>query len=229
MKRTNVMIEISDEVYEKVVLPYKAKKQFGKLMCMLLEAYATNDSIYSYINGAIDDIEDEAANELLKDLNYMSQSLSMFGALGQQAETVIYNGQKAFNEFGMKASDELDSGFNPSLGGTGKPYSKREDENSKGGEANKPLTREDVVSIVNESVSDIKDMLKSLISGGAVHPIAEPESEVESGSSHEHEEVAINSDEVALGKVEVAVEPISAEEEEVAQEALSSLLGSITF
>ena len=96
MKKTNVMIEVTEEIYDSVVNPYKKKKSFGRLIVMLLEAYAYNDSIYSYINGAMDGIEDQATEELLKDLNSMAESLSMFSAYCDQMESVLDNCQKAF-------------------------------------------------------------------------------------------------------------------------------------
>ena len=142
VKKTNLMIEVTDELYNEIVEPYKKRKSFGKLVVQLLEAYRTNDKIYSYINGTIDGLEDEATDELIKDLNSMAQSLSMFGALQNQAEANIDEGVKAFNDFGNRASSDRDK------------YTTSSSE---------VLTRDDVVGIVNDSVSDIRGMLETLI------------------------------------------------------------------
>lgn len=191
MKKTNAMIEVSDAVYEDIVMPFKKKKSFGKLITMLLEAYATNDSIYSYINGAMDGLENEATEELLKDLNSMAESLSMLGALNSEAESVIDNGQRVFDDFGSRATQDSEK-VQGAVGG---------------------VSREDVVEIVNESVSEIKDMLKELLSGAVtINQGVQPQSE-----------------EAVATKEESKVEEISKEDEEKAQGALASLMGSLQY
>lgn len=224
MRKTNVMVEVSDEVYETVVSPYKSKKQFGKLMCMLLEAYAYNDSVYNYINGVMDGLEDKATEELIKDLNYMSDSLSMFGALNQQAEAVIYNGQKSFDDFSRKASDDMETGMGYGGESSANP---KEDTNNK----EPVMTKEDVVKIVNDSVSDIRDMLKELLHGATVSTVEEPDRGI-------HESTGIIEDSSSYESSSSRVELIDDEDEAAdevseeaieAQDALSSLLGSIGF
>lgn len=188
MKKTNVMIEVTDDIYEDIVAPFKKKKSFGKLITMLLEAYANNDSIYSYINGAMDGLENEATEELLKDLNSMAESLSMLGALSSEAEAVIDNGQRAFDDFSTKATEDA---------------KKVKETNG--------ISREDVVEIVEDSVSEIKDMLKQLLSNGVTvnSTINTPKSEEK------------------VPEEKYVAEEISKEDEEKAQNALASLMGSL--
>lgn len=213
MKRTNVFIEVSDEVYDAVIAPSKAKKSFGKLMCMLLEAYAYNDSIYSYINGAMDELEDKATEELLKDLGMMSQSLSMFSALESQAEVISDNGHKAFEDFADSASRDIE-----------RNNSGRVDKD------NGFITRDEVLDIINTGMSDIKSMLKDVLSGIGnveVHPsVAQDTQVVKEDFTEAVDEVVVesnNDDNLNIAK------PISDEEEEEAQKALSNLLGSLGF
>lgn len=221
VKKTNVMVEVSDELYNEIVEPFKKRKGFGKLVVQLLEAYRTNESIYSYINGTLDGLENEATEVLLQDLNNMAQSLNMFGILGSQAETTINEGQKTINDF-------KDHAFEDS-----KKYKEEKEE--------VVLTKNDVVNIVNDSVKDIKDMLSALLQNGSVsQPVADlvgvvveskihsevnkvvprAEEEIASGNSFVEEEVRseIISDEATLK-----------EEEAIAKDALSSLVGSLNF
>lgn len=231
------MVEVSDSVFESVVQPFKRKKSFAKLVAMLLEAYATNDSIYSYINGAMDGLENEATEELLKDLNSMAESLSMLGALSSEAESVVGNGQKVFAEFGDKAyQDNIKNVVEP-----------KEDTG---------ISREDVEGIVNDSVSEIKDMLMEILGGRMpVERVVEKpkyvvreevvekpkyEEVVKEPKYEEAKEEVVKEPEYnevhEVVKEEVIEEPkveeaqaISEEEEEKAQDALASLMGSIGF
>lgn len=135
MKKTSVMIEVSDDLYNDVVEPYKKKKGLGKLIVHLLEAYYTNESIHSYINGIVDGIENESTESLMNDLANMTQSLNMLGVLESQAVTVMSDGARAFNDIKVES-------VNPPT---------------------ESLTREDVIKIVDSSVSDIKNMLGELL------------------------------------------------------------------
>lgn len=221
MKKTNVMIEVSEDLYNEVVEPYKKKKGFGKLVVQLLEAYRTNDSIYSYINGTMDGLENEATEELLKDLNNMAQSLNMFGVLHGQAEVVIDEGQRAFNDFGNKAKEDInkfsDAGVSPKE------------------EPKETLTKEDVVSIVNDSISDLKSMLKDLLDSRDVSaPVVEKVQE----QVHEVVENKINTDLSAVVTPKnsspevyshVSEKKVSKEEEQQADSAIQSLIGSLNY
>ena len=215
MKKTNVMIEVSEDLYNEIVEPYKKRKGFGKLVVQLLEAYRTNESIYSYINGTIDGLESEATEELLKDLNNMAQSLNMFGVYQNQAEVVIDEGQRAFNEFSNQAREDS-SRFEDS------PREKSED---------KPLTKEDVISIVNDSVSDMKNMLEELLKRGTVTaPVVEKVQEAVETKIHVGLSEAIT-EPIASSNNESSFMPreVSKEEEDFANDAFASLLGSASF
>lgn len=209
------MIEVSEDLYNEIVEPYKKRKGFGKLVVQLLEAYRTNESIYSYINGTIDGLESEATEELLKDLNNMAQSLNMFGVYQNQAEVVIDEGQRAFNEFSNQAREDS-SRFEAS------PREKSED---------KPLTKEDVISIVNDSVSDMKNMLEELLKRGTVSaPVVEKVQEAVETKIHVGLSEAIT-EPIASSNNESSFMPreVSKEEEDFANDAFASLLGSASF
>lgn len=221
MKKTNVMVEVSDDLYNEIVEPFKKRKGFGKLVVQLLEAYRTNESIYSYINGTLDGLENEATEVLLQDLNNMAQSLNMFGILESQAESTIKEGQRTINDF-------KDHAFEDS-----KKYKEEKDEIV--------LTKNDVVDIVNDSVKDIKDMLSALLQNGSVsQPVANQvgvvveskiHSEVNKVVPREEEEIAAGSsftEEVTRSEI-IFDEDTLKKEEAVAKDALSSLVGSLNY
>lgn len=214
MKKTNVMIEVSDDLYNEIIEPHKKRKGFGRLVVQLLEAYRTNDSIYSYINGTLDGLEDEATNELLKDLNNMAQSLNMIGVLQNQAEVTIDEGKRVFDGFGSKANED-ERKYNP--------------------QTKDILTREDVVNIVNDSVSDIKGMLQELMANGVVSQpvVSQVESAVETKINASVNEATVREEaplRVAEGLVTAPiVKEVSEEEVKQAEDALGSLLGSLNF
>lgn len=209
MKKTNVMIEVSDDLYNDIIEPYKKRKSFGRLVVHLLEAYRSNDAIYSFINGAIDGLENESQQELLKDLNSMTQSLNMMGLLQSQAEVVIDEGQRAVDEFSSQAKKDLNN------------FNMPKDEKG-------ILTRDDVISIVNDSVSDIRDMLKSLIDKGKVsEPIMEKvqgavETKINAGLADRVAE-KVNTSSSYVPK------EVSEQDVKEADAAIASLLGSISY
>ena len=107
MKKVNIAISVSDELYDMVVFPYKKKKAFGALITSLLEAYAYNETIYNYINDTHYMGEEKEAEELLKDLNTMSNSLNMMGVLQDQAEVVLSEGTKVIKEMATNTKEDV--------------------------------------------------------------------------------------------------------------------------
>lgn len=213
MKKTNVMIEVTDELYEEIINPLKKQRSFGKLVVQLLEAYRSNESIYSYINGTIDKLDNEANEELLKDLNNMTQSLNMLGVLQEQVAVTINEGSREFNAYSEKAKNDSNK------------FSM-----SEGKESQEVLTRDDVVKIVDDSVSDIKKMLQELMERGTVpQPVAKQVEEVVENKMNESvSRVVVKEDNDYIPMTYVEKE-ISNEDEELAKNALSSLMDSLPF
>lgn len=213
MKKTNVMIEVTDELYEEIINPLKKQRSFGKLVVQLLEAYRSNESIYSYINGTIDKLDNEANEELLKDLNNMTQSLNMLGVLQEQVAVTINEGSREFNAYSEKAKNDSNK------------FSM-----SEGKESQEVLTRDDVVKIVDDSVSDIKKMLQELIERGTVpQPVAKQVEEVVENKMNENVSRVVVKEDNDYIPMTYAEKEISNEDEELAKNALSSLMDSLPF
>lgn len=213
MKKTNVMIEVTDELYEEIINPLKKQRSFGKLVVQLLEAYRSNESIYSYINGTIDKLDNEANEELLKDLNNMTQSLNMLGVLQEQVAVTINEGSREFNAYSEKAKNDSNK------------FSM-----SEGKESQEVLTRDDVVKIVDDSVSDIKKMLQELMERGTVpQPVAKQVEEVVENKMNESVSRVVVKEDNDYIPMTYAEKEISNEDEELAKNALSSLMDSLPF
>lgn len=236
MKKTNVMIEVSEELYDSVVLPYKKKKSFGRLVVQLLEAYAENDAVYSYINGTMDELDDKVMDGLLSDLNNMSQSLSMMSFLENEMEATLDNGTKTFEEFKENVSEDIDS-FNKATNGEFNTGNAKEESKK-----DSSLSEEDIRGIVNESVKDALSEALASILGGQVNPsvavnpsVSDSISEsvvsrVAEASKLSEEDSMVEAEEsITFENGMHNVEAISEEDKEEAQDALGSLLGSISF
>lgn len=226
------MIEVSEELYQTVVEPYKKRKGFGKLVVNLLEAYMSNESIYRYINGILDGYEDESNKDLLESLNAMADSLSMMGMYEEQIETTVNNGSRDMERIYTNGSDSRDEFKNTVRDAVNKDNPAEEKHQDSG------LTKEDVVDIVHESMSGIEAMLKQIIANGhGTAPVVqewvreEPEVAVAKEPIHLIVEEEVKSELVEETNNRVEAETIenkdSNEEADKAKNLLASLTGSL--
>lgn len=97
MRKVNVMVEVSDDIFEDMVKPLKAEKSFGKVVVALLEAYYYNDAVYSYVSNRLDGITVQENSDLMKDLQDMAESISFLNASADKIEQEMNRG---IGEFG---------------------------------------------------------------------------------------------------------------------------------
>ena len=218
MKKTNILIEVSDDLYKDIVEPAKKSKTFSKLVVKLLEAYRENDSIYSYINGSLDGLREEENEELLKSLSNMANSISMLDALSSQAESMVDEGVRTFNEYSTEVKE-------PSIEGV-LPLASVVEENKNSNSLTREEVEEIVVNTVSKSLSGIEDMLKQLMenSSTVIREVKVSEEEVSTkvkqplGDTIVEKEIDLFED-----------EEIDEESAKEAEDALSSLLGSLSY
>lgn len=227
LKKTNILVEVSDDLFSEVVEPYKKRKGLGRLVVQLLEAYRSNDSIYSYINGTLDGLEADDTKELLKNLSDMSESLSMLGIMQEEAEVVIDEGQRSFNDI-AGGSRGVAEPVEPVRGTVidNTIADSNSSNSSSNSSINTGLSKEDIVSIVrgivDDSLAGIRVTLDELMKSGRV-------SEPEADRVHGMVESKVVAD---VGKAIVSSRDSSAdstEEENEASDAINSLLGSLNF
>lgn len=98
MKRTNILVEVSDSIYDNVVSPHKKAKTFSKLIASLLTGYVENEYIRAYAEDTLDDMHKASVDALDEVIGNMQQSLSNMG---------LYTGElKENNESGMSYFSE---------------------------------------------------------------------------------------------------------------------------
>lgn len=99
MRKVNVMVEVSDDIFEDMVKPLKAEKSFGKVVVALLEAYYYNDAVYSYVSNRLDGITVQENSDLMKDLQDMAESISFLNASADKIEQEMNRGIGEFDSF----------------------------------------------------------------------------------------------------------------------------------
>lgn len=143
MKKTSILIEVDDTVYDLVVAPHKKAKTFSKLAATLLQGYIENDYIQSYADGTLETMHKASVSALDDILGDMSSSLANMGLYTNELKNTSEEGVSTFNS--------SEPSFNSSV-----PLNSEVD-----------ALKEDI-SQLREQNEDIMSMLKQLVSNGAV-------------------------------------------------------------
>lgn len=96
MKKTNILVEVSDDVYSLVVEPFKKNKTFSKLIASLLQGYIEKDFIRAYADGTLEDMHKASVDALDESIQGLYSSLS---TLGVYTEGLKSNMQQGIDEF----------------------------------------------------------------------------------------------------------------------------------
>lgn len=100
MKKTNILVEVDDKVYDLVVAPHKKAKTFSKLMATLLKGYIENDYVRAYAEGTLDEMRKASVNALDDVLGSMQQSLSSLGLYTGELKNTNMSGMEKFSGMG---------------------------------------------------------------------------------------------------------------------------------
>lgn len=90
------MVHLTDEVYDNVVVPRKKAKAFTKLVESLLEGYYRNQGIQAYIDGVIENLEEESLKALDEAIAGIQGSMSRMGLLKDDLEDTVNEGVEIF-------------------------------------------------------------------------------------------------------------------------------------
>lgn len=152
MKKTNILVEVGDEVYTLVVEPFKKEKSLSKLVASLLKGYIEKDFIRAYADGTLEDMHRASVDVLDETMVKFKESLSIMGI---HTDALKENTQQGMEEMNGYANGE------------------KEVETPISSEESKQL-RESVES-VKEQNEQIIQMLNVLISGSnvTVKPVKE--------------------------------------------------------
>lgn len=160
----NVMVRVTKDVNDNVVIPSKQSKSFGNLVSTLLEGYYSNKYVRAYVEGRLDMLEEESSKQFNDQIQQMMGSISSMGIFTEELKEVNDVGKETFEN----ASEE-------------KKHVKEDimDTRVKG--------LEDSIQILSKQNSQILSLLQNLQSGAVVKPVEEPVEEV--ASTEEVEEV----------------------------------------
>lgn len=86
MPKVGIMAEVSEEVFNEVIVPAKARKGFNKLVGNLLEAYYRSDKVRSIVDGTAEMNHLEGLSSLQEQLQQANQSLDYMGMLGDSMQ-----------------------------------------------------------------------------------------------------------------------------------------------
>ena len=86
------MVDVSDEVYDTVVVPFKKSRKFSELINSLLTGYLKDNYVASYVEGTLDTLKNESSRSLDEAIESMNQSFAMVGMLTDEASDMMSNG-----------------------------------------------------------------------------------------------------------------------------------------
>lgn len=110
-RKTSVLVEVDDHIYDTIVLPNKQSRTFTKLLETLIVGYAENSYIQSYVEGTLDGLEKESMSALDDALSGMRSGLSAMGIISDEIESVVLTGKDTFNgdtEGAIKSKKDTD-------------------------------------------------------------------------------------------------------------------------
>lgn len=86
------MVDVSEEVYDTVVVPFKKSRKFSELINSLLTGYLKDNYVASYVEGTLDTLKNESARSLDEAIESMNQSFAMVGMLNDAASDMMSDG-----------------------------------------------------------------------------------------------------------------------------------------
>lgn len=95
MQRVNIMVDVSDRVYDQVVVPFKKVHKFRYLIEKLLTGYLDNEVIASYVEDRLDDLQKEQTKAFSSVLDQMKSNLVVAGMLTDEAQVIAEQGKRA--------------------------------------------------------------------------------------------------------------------------------------
>lgn len=106
MRRTSVMLEFSDEVYDNIVEPMKKNKSFSKLLATLTEGYLNDGYIRAFADDNLESMRKAAVDSFSKSIDSMMGSLSNMGLFTDELEATATDGKERFSK---KAEEQRES------------------------------------------------------------------------------------------------------------------------
>lgn len=152
MRRTNILLEFSDEVYDTLVEPLKKNKAFTKLVTTLIDGYMSDSYIRAYADDTLDGMRNKAVSSFNESIASMNETLSEMGLVTDELEANSLSGRDMFR----KKADEQAEELSKTVGTVGSVSS---DELS---------AVNDRIDKVQDSIQGMMSMLSELIQAGKI-------------------------------------------------------------
>lgn len=107
MRKVNIMVDVSDEVYDSVVAPYKKSRGFSKLINSLLIGYLKDDYVAAYVDGTLDALKGKSYEAFDEAIASMNNSFATVGMLADSAESMMQEGINAVKIGDKKHNEEV--------------------------------------------------------------------------------------------------------------------------
>lgn len=160
----NVMVRVTKDVNDNVVIPSKQSKSFGNLVSTLLEGYYSNKYVRAYVEGRLDMLEEESSKQFNEQIQQMMGSISSMGIFTEELKEVNDVGKETFENASEEKKQVKEDIMDTRVKGL-----------------------EDSIQILSKQNSQILSLLQNLQSGVVVKSVEEPVEEV--ASTEEVEEV----------------------------------------
>lgn len=197
-RKVNIMVDVSEEVYDTIVEPYKRNKKFSKLIETLLLGCMENDGVAEYVEGKFSSYYKQANHAFNGAVGSMMSSLAMVGIMADTASEMVEDGKRAV---------KLDDGVKVING----PSPEKPEEDAKLEKEIKELRREN--QDTREKLQEVTEILKKFMNG-------------EFNSKKEEETAAEKEVAVSAVKEESPEETVK-EEAKVASEKTEDLRGKV--
>lgn len=102
-KRVSVMFEVSDEVYDNLVNPFKKSKMLSKLMSTLLTGYLECQEVRDYVDVEIEGMHKASVDVVSNLMQGMQESLAAMGIYTDEAKSLSDQGKSYFKDQQMGA------------------------------------------------------------------------------------------------------------------------------
>lgn len=107
-RRTNILLEFSDEVYDTLVEPLKKNKSFTKLVSTLIDGYLNDGYIRAFADDTLDGIRNKAVSSFNDSIDSMNETLSEMGLFTDELEATAMGGRDMFKKKATEQANELE-------------------------------------------------------------------------------------------------------------------------
>lgn len=213
MRRTSIMLEFSDDIYDSLVEPLKKNRTFSKLVVSLINGYIDDGYIRAYVDDTLSNIKKAAVDSFNSSIDSMSESLSNMSLFTDELNSVSSSAKTKFTEKYNEVSKEIEPGSKVDSKGDIAEINKRID---------------DMQEDVNAKLSTLIDLISSLTTGTA--PVKKSVENVNTNFSNVKKDVETVIPDVPNVKNYVEnVETADTEEEKEALDFMSNLLNGNSF